>query len=185
MLRVILTPDQHAAVQALRRDPRLPPAERDRVEMLRLSAAGWSPPRIAAHLGCHAATVRKVLTRFVAHGPASVRRARPGPRPDPARRRQVEAALSRLLDQDRTWTAAQLAAALGDLGIQLSTRQTRKYLGRMGARWRRTVRTLHHKQDPAKVERAKGVLTALKKKPRPARSGSSTLTNAVSAPASR
>jgi transposase len=185
MLRVTLTPDQRDTVQALRRDPHLRPAERDRVEMLLLSAAGWSPPRIAAHLGCHAATVRKVLTRFVARGPASVRRARPGPRPDHARRQRVDAALTRLLDQDRTWTAAQLAAALGDLGICLSTRQTRKYLGRLGARWRRTVRTLHHKQDPAKVERAKGVLTSLKKKPPPAASGSPISMSVASVPASR
>ena len=172
-------------MQALRRDPRLTPAERDRVEMLLLSAAGWSPPRIAAHLGCNPATVRKVLTRFAEHGPVSVRRARPGPPPDQARRQQVEAALNRLLDQDRTWTAAQLAAALTEGGIVLSTRQTRKYLGRLGARWRRTVRTLHHNQDLAKVERAKGVLDALKKKPPRAASGWSTSMNAALAPASR
>ena len=97
----------------------------------------------------------------------------------------VEAALHTLLDQDRTWTAAQLAAALNDeFGIALSARQTRKYLGRIAA-WRRTVRTLRHKQDPAKVERAKTVLGSLKKRPPPDASASSTSTSAASAPASR
>lgn len=184
MIRVTLTPDDQSAVQAMRRDPRLRPAERDRVEMVCLSGAGWSPPRIAAHLGCHPATVRLVLTRFAASGPASIRRARPGPPPDAARRAQVAAALGALLDRDRTWTAAQLAASLSEeFGIALSARQTRKYLGRI-AGWRRTVRTLRHKQHPATVERAKRVLGSLKKKPVPVRFASSTSTNVASHPAS-
>jgi len=52
MIRVIVTPEQRDTVQALRRDPMLRPAERDRVEMVLLSAEGWSPPRVARHLGC-------------------------------------------------------------------------------------------------------------------------------------
>ncbi len=184
MIRLTLTSDDRAAVQALRRDPRLNPAERDRVEMVCLSGAGWSPPRIAAHLAYNPATVRRLLTQVREGGVASLRRRPPGPPPDTARRAQIEAALGALLDQDRTWTAAQLAAALGEAGIRLSTRQTRKYLGRIAA-WRRTVQTLRHKQDPVKVERAKQVLTSLKKKPPPDGSGSSTWTNAASPPASQ
>ena len=76
MIRVTLTPDERAAVQRLRRDPSLSPAERDRVEIVLLSAAGWSPPGIAAHLGCHAKTVRLVLKRFRTAGSASRRRKR-------------------------------------------------------------------------------------------------------------
>ncbi len=126
MIRLQLTEDARAAVQALRRDRDLAPAERDRVEMVLLSDAGWSPPRIGQHLGSCAATVRTVLKRFEASGPDGLRRGRPGPPKDEARRARVTAALDRLLDQDRTWTAAQLAAALRDEGIALSTRQTRK-----------------------------------------------------------
>ncbi len=184
MIRLPLTVDDGAAVQALRRDPTLSPAERDRVEMVLLSAAGWSPPRTARHLRCHPKTVRLVLRRFQEEGATSLRRHRPGPPPNAARRAQVEAALERLLDQDRTWTAAQLAAALTDVGIHLSPRQTRKYLSRIAA-WRRTVRSLRHKQDPAKAERAAAVLGALKKRPLPDGSGSSTSTSVASRPASR
>src|SRR3712207_6017272 len=150
MIRLQLTDDERAAVQALRRDRDLAPAERDRVEMVLLRDAGWSPPRIAQHLGCCAATVRTVLKRFGAAGAAGLRRARPGPPKDDARREQVTAALDRLLDQDRTWTAAQLAGALREEGIALSTRQTRKYLVAMGARWRRVRGSLRHKQDPGR-----------------------------------
>ncbi|HEY7293918.1 MAG TPA: helix-turn-helix domain-containing protein, partial [Dehalococcoidia bacterium] len=163
MLRVTLAEDDQTALQQQRRDPTLTPLERDWVEIVLLAAAGWSAPRIAAHLGRCGPTVRTTLHRFAAGGAAGLRQQRTGPPPDTARREQVTAALDRLLGEDRTWTAAQLAAALGEEGIALSTRQTRKYLQAMGARWRRVVRTLHHKQDSARVARATAVLTALKK----------------------
>jgi transposase len=164
-LRLTLTDTERAAVQALRRDPTIRPAERDRVEMVLLAAGRWSAPRIAGHLACQAATVRGVLKRFVADGLPSLRRRPPGPPPDPARRLQVETALTTLLTEDRTWTAAQLATALAEQhGITLSVRQTRKYLGRIAA-WRRTVRTLHHKQDPAKATHAAQQLARLEVKP--------------------
>ena len=185
MIRSELTEDERAAVRALRRDQGLAPAERDRVEMVLLSDAGWRAPRIAEHLGYCAATVRAVLKRFGAAGPAGLHRGRPGPPKDEARRALVTAALDRLLAQDRTWTAAQLAAALGEEGIALSTRQTRKYLVAMGARWRRVQRTLRHKQDPERVERAERGLSSLKKRPPPGASSSATSTSAGSAPASR
>ena len=163
MLRVTLNPEQSEAVRALRRDGSLSPAERDRVEMVLLSAEGWSPPKIASHLGYCAATVRTVLASFPMTGVEGLRRKRPGPSKDLARREQVTVALDRLLGQDRTWTAAQLAEALAGEGITLSTRQTRKYLKWMDARWRRTVTTLAHKQDPARVDRAERTLATLKK----------------------
>jgi hypothetical protein len=185
MIRLKLTEEERAAVRTRRRDRDLTPADRDRVEMVLLSDAGWAPPRIGRHLGYCAATVRTVLKRFAAHGPAGLRRGRPGPPKDAARRAQVTAALDRLLEQDRTWTAAQLAAALRDEGIALSTRQTRKDLASMGARRRRVQRTVRHKQDPAAVEHAERVLTSLKKRPPPAASPSATSTSAASPRANR
>src|SRR5581483_7929288 len=122
MLRVTLTPDQRAAAQAARRDPTLTPLERDRVEMILLSAAGWRPPAIGQQLDYHAATVRHALKAYQAQGLAGLWHRRPGPPPDTARREQVTQALDRLLDQPWTWTAAQLAQALRADGIPLSTR---------------------------------------------------------------
>jgi transposase len=153
--------------------------------MVCLADAGWGAPAIAAHLGYNPVTVRRLLKRFPETGVAGLRRKPPGPPPDTARRAQVEAALGTLLDRDRTWTAAQVAAALSEeFGIRLSPRQTRKYLGRIAA-WRRTVQTLRHKQDPGKVERAKTVLASLKKKRAPAAFASSISTSAGSPPANR
>ena len=71
-----------------------------------------------------------------------------------------QAVLSRLR---RTWTSRQLAEALRP-DIALSPRQVLRYLALLGARYRRTASTVRHKQDPAKVARAKRVLGGLKKK---------------------
>jgi putative transposase len=184
MLRITLSSDQRAAAQVARRDPTLTPLERDRVEMVLLSAAGWSPPAIAHQLDYHAATVRTALKAFAARGLPGLWHQRPGPPPDVVRREQVTTALDRLLGQPRTWTAAQLAHALRAEGIQLSTRQTRRYLQGMGAKWRRTVRSLRHKQDSVKVERAKHVLAMLGKGRPRGSSSASTSMSAASAPVS-
>ena len=185
MIRLNLTDDERAALQAARRDPTLTPAERDRVEMVLLSAAGWSPPALAQHLGYCAATVRTVLRAFPTTGVAGLHRQRPGPAPDVARRTQVTTALAQLLGHERTWTAGQLAAALREQGITLSARQTRKYLKRMDARWRRTTHSLRHKQDPARVERAERVLANLGKGKGRGGVSSPIWTNAASPLASR
>jgi putative transposase len=184
MLRLHLTSDQRKIVCALRRDATLQPVERDRVEMLLLAAEGWSPPRVAHYLGCHPATVRQVIKRFAAVGTAAVPRRRPGPPPNFGRRQQVTTALQRLLDQPRTWTAAQLAAALRQDGIALSSRQTRKYLKLLDARWQRTATTLKHKQNPERAAQAGRILAHLKKSPRQERCGSPTWTSVGSAPVS-
>ena len=166
MIRIVLTPGQREAVAALRRDPALRPAERDRLEMLSLSEAGWAAPRIAAHLGYHTATVRRFFHAFESEGVAAVRRERPGPPPDAGRRAEVGAALAELLRQPRTWNARQLAEALRPRGIALSARQVRRHLRWMDARYRRTARSLRHKQDPAAVAAAGARPAARKKAPR-------------------
>jgi transposase len=165
-----LTSEQRAALHEMRRDRTLKPAERDRVEMALLSDAGWRVPRIADHLGYCAATVRRVFAQFEQVGPGGLRHHKPGPTPDVPRRERVEAALRALLEQERTWTAGQLAAALGERGIRLSTRQVRRYLTGPGlrARWRRTKRTLDHKADPERVAAARAELELRKNRLRPA-----------------
>lgn len=162
MLRTSLTDSQRIELQSLRRTD-LPAVSRDRLEMVLMSAAGWSPPTIAGHLGRHPHTVRAALKGFAARGTAAFYPDTPGPDPDHHRRAQVTGKLAELLGQDRTWTARQLADALGpDVGI--GHRQTRRYLALLRAGYRRTAQTVGHKQDPKKVERAGTVLANLKKK---------------------
>jgi putative transposase len=164
MIRILLDDATRSELQALRRSA-LPPAARDRLEMVLLSEAGWSPPRIAAHLRRYPQTVRNFLHDFRRRGTPALYPDRPGPAPDDARRGRVAGLLRELLAQGRTWTSAQLAEALRPHGIALGGRQVRRYLGLLGAGYRRTASTLAHKQDPAKVERAKAVLGGVKKKP--------------------
>jgi transposase len=160
MLRITLTAEQQAELQRLRTDRSLSPAERARLEMLALSAAGWPISAIATHFGRNPETVRRLFRRFPAEGLAAVRKELPGPPPDQQRRRTVDTALRELLAQERTWTSAQLAEALVEHGIVLSRRQVRRYLGRLGD-WRRTKRTLGHKQDPVAKQQAKETLARL------------------------
>jgi transposase len=163
MLRISLTDAQRRELHTLRRTD-LPPVARDRLEMVLLSDAGWSAPRIAEHLGCHPHTSRAALKGFAARGVAAFSPDTPGPEPDHARRATVTGRLSELLGQDRTWTGRQLAEALRSEGIALGQRQTRRYLGLLKAGYRRTAQTVGHKQGPEKVERAEVVLAGLKKK---------------------
>jgi putative transposase len=161
MIRIQLNDATRFELHALRQTD-LSSTVRDRLEMVLLSAAGWSPPRIADHLTCDPQTVRKVLHDFTRRGLLALYRAKPGPAPDADRQRSITALLSELLGQDRTWTSVQLAEALRPHGIDLGGRQVRRYLRRLKAGYRRTASTLGHKQDAAKVERARGVLGNLK-----------------------
>jgi putative transposase len=134
--------------------------------MVLLSAAGWSAPAIARHVGHHPHTVRSALKGFRDRGTAAFHPDKPGPEPDHQRRTVVTAKLTGLLGQERTWTSQQLADALAP-DIHIGRRQTRRYLALLKAGYRRTAQTVGHKQDPAKVARAELVLSSLKKKRRP------------------
>src|SRR3954470_15366583 len=163
MIRTKLDKPTRETLQALRRTA-LPPKVRDRIEMLTLSDAGWSAPRIAAHLGYCGQTVRDLLRDFLGRRTEALHPRRTGPAPDAARRDRVAEELRRSLAEDRTWTSRQLSEALAGRGIGLGPRQVRRYLKRMKAGYRRTASTLKHKQDPAKAERAGRVLGNLKAK---------------------
>jgi transposase len=163
MIRIQLDDVSRSELSALRRTA-LPAAARDRIEMIFLSDAGWSPPRIAGHLGYHPQTVRDRLRDFLARGTGALSPRRPGPAPDTGRRQEVTRALTELLGEDRTWTSRQLSAALADRGIALGPRQVRRYLKRLKAGYRRTADSLKHKQDPAKAARAGRVLAHVKAK---------------------
>jgi putative transposase len=163
MIRIQLNDSTRAELQALRRQT-LPAKARDRLEMVFLAGAGWTVPRIAAHLGYCAATVRATLNAFRSRGREALFPRRPGPAPDWARHQDLHKRLTDLLGQPRTWTSRQLSEALGEQGLTLSPRQVRRYLRPLRAGYRRTASTLRHKQDPAKVARAKPVLDNLQRR---------------------
>jgi transposase len=163
MIRIHLDDATRYELQALRREA-LPPKVRDRIEMVTLSDAGWSVPRIAAHLGYCGQTVRDLLRDFLRRRTEALSPRRTGPAPDVARRDRVAEELRRSLAEDRTWTSRQLSEALAGRGIVLGPREVRRHLKRLKAGYRRTATTLKHKQDPAKAERAGRVLADLEAK---------------------
>ena len=184
MLRIQLDDPARDELRAFRRRA-IPAKVRDRLEMVLLSGAGWPPARIAGHLGYCAASVRGVLHDYRRRGIVACTPKRTGPPPDSARRERVLARLRELLAGPRTWTAGQLAEALAAGGVRLGERQVRRYLKALGARYRRTKASLGHKQDPARVARAKQVLGGLKKKRPRAGCGSATSTRPASSRPSR
>jgi transposase len=163
MIHIRLDETTRQELQDLRRQD-LPAKVRDRLEMVRLADAGWKPARIAAYLGYGYRTVLNVLHDFQDHGRDALTPRRPGPAPDLARRQQVIDLLRSLLAQERTWTARQLSEALAPHGVRLGPRQLRRYLGHLGAGYRRTASTLKHKQDPARAAHAAGVLDNLQRR---------------------
>lgn len=163
MYRASLEPEQRTRLHALNRAPATKPTTRERIEIILLSDTGLTPPAIAAHLGRHATTVRKLIRNWADRGETALHAQPPGPAPDVQRREQVETALRELLARERTWTSRQLSQALAEEGLSLSPRQTRKYLTRLKSRYKRTVNTLQHKQKPLEVEKAKRKLEKLKK----------------------
>lgn len=179
MIRIHLDDHARAELQRLRRADR-PAVSRTRLEIILLSDAGWSAPRIAGHLGVHPHTARAALKGFAARGTAALDPDRPGPDPDHARRADVTGRLRDLLGQERTWTSPQLAAALKEQGLALSARQALRYLRLLDAGYRRTAQSVGHEQDRPKAERAERVPGGLKKKYRPAACASSTWTRAGS-----
>ena len=165
MIRIHLDYATRTRLNNLRRSD-LPATVRDRIEMVFLSDAGWSPPRIAGHLGYHPQTVRDRLRDFLGRGTDALFPGRPGPAPELSRRHEVTQALTDLVGEDRTWTSRQLSEALARRGIALGSRQTRRYLKLLKAGYRRTATTLKNKQDPAKSERAGGFWATCGSEPR-------------------
>jgi putative transposase len=171
MIRILLTDDQRTELRSLRQ-AELPAVARTRLEVVFLSDAGWSAPRIARHPSNHPHAVRSTLKSSRDRGVAALYPAKPGPEPGHDRRATVTGKLRERLGQERTWARRQPAEALGH-GIRIGRRQTRGYLTLLKAGYRRTAQTAGHEQDTEKVQRAKTVLSNLKTKSRRA-AGSST-----------
>jgi putative transposase len=167
MLRIQLSPAQRDELRARTRRPGLAARTRDRLEMIRLADAGWRVPQIARHLGYHEQTTRKYLKAFLTEGFDRL-----PDRPRPGRPARVTAAhlqaLERLLDQtERTWTVPQLVAWLDrEHQVRVHPDHLRRLLHRRRFRWKRTKRSLRHKQDDAAREAAAAELATYREQAR-------------------
>lgn len=144
------------------------PNTRDRLEMLRLSGEGWSIPKIAAHLSLHPQTVRRWIKVFLIEGfDALVTPPRPG-KPSAITEEMLTAVHHWLDKGDRTWNARQIAAEVGRVyTVDRSVDQWRRLLRREKLGYKRTSRTLPHKQHPQQVAAKQAELAALEKRGTP------------------
>ena len=165
MYRIRLSAEQRQEVRARTRAAGLAPSTRDRLEMVRLSDAGWSVPRIARHLGQHEQTVRAWIKAFLAGGFDALPNKPRGGKASALTAPMLEGVRAELAAGPRTWTAAQLADWVAARhGVRLSADRLRIHLRRARISWQRTSRTLRHKQDPDEVAARGAVLTGLAKK---------------------
>lgn len=135
------------------------------MEMIRLSDAGWSVPQIARSFQLKEDTVRHWLKRFLHHGGFDAL----SDQPHRGQVSQLTPALLAALRQelaasDRTWTARQLAAWLEERhGVRFSRDHLSFLLRRARLSYKRTERSLRHKQDPAAVAAKQAALEELEK----------------------
>lgn len=168
LYRVHLTEAQRQELQRRSRAADIKPRTRDRLEIVRLADAGWSIPKIAAHLRISEVRVRYWIKRFLTAGfdalPDQPHRGQPS-QLTPALLGAVRAEIAK---GERTWTAAQIADWLAEQhGVSLSSDWIGEKLGRAKLSYKRTYRRVKHKQDPQKVAERKADLETLEKGERP------------------
>jgi putative transposase len=171
MYRVHFDDEARQELNRRAHQPDIAPNTRDRLEMLRLSDAGWSIPKIALHLQAHEQTVRRWVKVFLLEGfDALVDPPRPG-KPSAVTEEIRTAVREWITKGDRTWNAGQIAEEVARVyGLRRSAKQWRRLLRREQLAYKRTSRNLKHKQDPAQVTRKRTELEALEKKGTPERS---------------
>jgi putative transposase len=168
MYRIRLTTAQHQELRRRTRARGLPPSTRDRLEMVRLSDAGWSVPRIARHLGQHEQTVRAGIKAFLAGGFDALPNLPRGGGHSAFTPALIAATQAMIRASGQTWTARQVAAWLAtEHGVTLSPSRVRFHLRRAGLSYHRTSQRLTHKQDPAAGAAFADAAAASKKKRRP------------------
>ena len=164
MYRVNLTEAQREELTQRARAHGVMPRTRERLEIIRLSDAGWSIPQIARYLRRTESTVRFWVKRFLAAGFAVL--------PDQPHRGQqsavtpeILAALRQEMEQGTgTWTAAQAAEWVAlHHGPQVTPGWLATLMTRAELSYKRTQRKLKHKQDPAAVAQKREELAAAEK----------------------
>ena len=164
MIQVVLTESQVSRLTQLRRDAKTRPRTRDRLEMVRLANLGWNIPKIAQHFEMTESRVRHWIKSFLSEGFDGLKdRGGVGPK-----RRLTAPLVAQIremtMQEGRTWTTVQINDwLLEQHGFSMNRRYLSDALNKNGLRYKRTTRTLHHKQKPEQVVDRKADLETLKK----------------------
>jgi transposase len=164
MYRVQLDDTQRQELSRRAHQAGVMPRTRDRLEMVRLSDAGWGIPRIARHFGLSEKCVRFWIKTFLSGGFEAL--------PDKAHVGQSSALTPDLLAAiraevgkgQRTWTAQQISEWLSEQhGVRLGADWLARLLRRHRLSYQRTSRSLGHKQDAEEVAQKRASLQTLQK----------------------
>jgi putative transposase len=162
MYRVHLTEEQHQQLHQRAHQHNVAPRTRDRLEMVRLSALGWPIPKIAWHLGLHEHTVRSWIKAFLDGGfEALLDKPHTGKKSGITP--EILAAVKEwLTTSNRTWNARQIAEEVNArYGVSRSLAQWHRLLHRERLSYKRTRRSLRHKQNAVAVSAKKDEIDTL------------------------
>jgi transposase len=163
--RVELTEEERKELRRLKRDPKTKPRTRERLEMIRLSDAGKTLPEIARIVEPSEQRVRKWVKAFLATRTFAALDDDPHLGRASSLTAEIVASLRAEIEKaDRTWSARQAAEWLEERhGLKLSEEQVRRRLKQEGIVWKRTSRSLKHKQKQKVVEAKRADLETLEK----------------------
>lgn len=163
LYRITLSEEQKVELNRRIRDPKTKPRTRERLEMVRLSDAGLSVPRIAPVVRQSEQRVRHWIKRFLERGAFDALEDAPHAGKSSSLTPEHTAALREEIERaGRTWTAPQLARWLEEgPGVRLTPGQVSRRLKAEGIVWKRTGRSLRHKQKPEAVADRKADLETL------------------------
>lgn len=167
MYRVSLTEEQLTELNHLCRARTTKPSTRSRLEMLRLAHAGWTIPRIAEHFDVTESRVRYWIKAFLAGGFVALE-SKMSPGPPRKLTNEILQSLREVVGQvgqdGRTWTAPQVLEWLQqEHGLTVNRTWLCEVMNQNGMSYKRTARTLQHKQKPEQVADRKADLETLKK----------------------
>jgi len=165
LYRVQLSDEHQRDLQRRTHEPGVRPRTRDRLEMVRLSHAGVSVPEIARHLGRGEKRVRHWIKIFLAQGFDALADPPPVGRTSRLTPTVREAVRQELEKGDRIWTAPQLVTWIAHAcGVSVSPSHLRRFLRRWKLSYKRTTRSVRHKQQPDEVAAKQAELAELEKK---------------------
>jgi transposase len=165
LYRVQLSDEQQRELQRRTHVPGIRPRTRDRLEMVRLSHSGRSVPQIACHLGISEKRVRHWIKTFLAEGFEALADRPPVGRPSRLTPAIRDAVRQELEKGDRTWTAPQLAEWIEQqFAVHVSAAHLRRFRRRWQLSYKRTGRSVRHKQKPEEVVAKKEELETLEKR---------------------
>ena len=165
MYRVHLNDQERQDLQRRAHAPGIRPRTRDRLEMVRLADAGWSVPQIARHLGMCEKSVRAWIQRFLEQSFDALLDQPPLGRTSRLTPTIREAVRQEFAQGERTWTAQQVAGWIAErFSVEVSVSHLRRLLRRWKLSYKRTTRSVRHKQKPEEVAAKQTALEAEEKR---------------------